>query len=205
MKEEVDPVAVVAAFVGMAEEMEETIFAGIDPGATGAIAFLCGKRYVVVDIPTIITGTVRTKKTNKKERAATGHKTKSVEGHVTRFNYPSICAIFRLFREVKDRLRISLEEAPTSLGPGKHNAEIMLNRAYAMWPLFICSKGYPLEEVRPAEWKKAMGLLKKDKEVSRHKALALFPRADLLRKMDHNRAEALLIAEFLRRKTLREG
>ena len=45
-----------------------------------------------------------------------------------------------------------------------------------------------------------MGLQGKDKNAARHKALSLFPKGGfLVRVKDHNRAEALLIAEHLRR------
>jgi crossover junction endodeoxyribonuclease RuvC len=47
--------------------------------------------------------------------------------------------------------------------------------------------------VRPAIWKRALGL-GKDKEAARLRAMQLFPAADLRRKKDHGRAEALLLA-----------
>lgn len=55
--------------------------------------------------------------------------------------------------------------------------------------------------VAPGTWKKAMGLTGKGKEASRELAMRMFPavRDELSRKKDHGRAEALLIAEWLRR------
>ena len=50
--------------------------------------------------------------------------------------------------------------------------------------------------VKPVAWKKACGLIGKDKEDSRLKARRLWPEAPLDRKKDHGRAEALLIAEW---------
>jgi crossover junction endodeoxyribonuclease RuvC len=52
--------------------------------------------------------------------------------------------------------------------------------------------------IRPQEWKKALGLLKTEKDESRAKAIALFPGAtdSLLRAKDHNRAEAILIGAY---------
>jgi hypothetical protein len=60
--------------------------------------------------------------------------------------------------------------------------------------------GIRTELVRPAMWKKAMGL-NSEAEVSRAKALELWPDSSSFfkRKMDHNRAEAALIAEWGRR------
>lgn len=59
----------------------------------------------------------------------------------------------------------------------------------------------PLELVRPAVWKRDMGL-SKNKEASRLKALQLFPdAADMLkRKKDEGRAEALLLGLWLARR-----
>lgn len=55
-----------------------------------------------------------------------------------------------------------------------------------------------LELVAAAKWKRAMGLLGAGKELSRGKALKLYPelRHMLKRKKDHNRAEALLLAAW---------
>lgn len=61
----------------------------------------------------------------------------------------------------------------------------------------VALAGIPMQLVTPAKWKKHFGL-KKEKELSRHKALQLFPSmADhLKRKKDADRAEALLIAAY---------
>jgi crossover junction endodeoxyribonuclease RuvC len=52
--------------------------------------------------------------------------------------------------------------------------------------------------VRPRAWKKDMGLTA-DKDESLSMARELWPDAPLARKKDNGRAEALLIAEWLRR------
>jgi len=56
----------------------------------------------------------------------------------------------------------------------------------------------PVEIVSPLKWKRALGLIGKDKEASRAKALKLYPTlTDMLkRKKDHNRAESLLLAHW---------
>ena len=56
----------------------------------------------------------------------------------------------------------------------------------------------PLTLVTAAVWKRSMGL-DSSKAVSLDKARLQFPTADLDRKKDHNRAEALLLAEYSRR------
>ena len=52
-----------------------------------------------------------------------------------------------------------------------------------------------IELVTPAHWKRRYNLTS-DKEMSLNKARMLFPAADLTRKKDHGRAEALLLANY---------
>jgi crossover junction endodeoxyribonuclease RuvC len=56
----------------------------------------------------------------------------------------------------------------------------------------------PLEIVEPSVWKRALRLKGKDKELSRQRALELFPLAQhlLARRKDHQRAEAMLLAYY---------
>jgi Holliday junction resolvasome RuvABC endonuclease subunit len=56
----------------------------------------------------------------------------------------------------------------------------------------------PLEIIEPSVWKRALRLKGKDKELSRQRALELFPLAQhlLTRRKDHQRAEAMLLAYY---------
>ena len=56
----------------------------------------------------------------------------------------------------------------------------------------------PWQLVTPQKWKKDMGLTS-DKDLSLGMARELWPNAPLARKMDNGRAEALLMAEWLRK------
>lgn len=194
-----DPVRTVEAFVALAQKCDGPVLLGIDPGSTGAIGFLCGPHHAVVDIPTIRTKVKRTRKTRFKVWKKTGRRTKVTLCTVTTFDYARICGLFRLLKPVKDRVKVMLEKIPPTLGRGRKYAEIMLNRAYAMWPLFLHSKGYAVTETSPGVWKDDMKLLGKEKAVGRKMAIRLFPNAPLSRVKDHDRAEALLMAEYLRK------
>ena len=66
---------------------------------------------------------------------------------------------------------------------------------YGLWIGVLAALHIPYTPVRPAVWKKAF-TLGKDKEASRFRAKQLFPGADLRRKRDHGRAEALLLAWY---------
>lgn len=59
----------------------------------------------------------------------------------------------------------------------------------------------PMDLVTASTWKRSMGLDSR-KSASLDKARLLFPSAELDRKKDHGRAEALLLAEYSRRTQL---
>lgn len=62
----------------------------------------------------------------------------------------------------------------------------------------VACTGLPFTLVAPVTWKKFHNLRKTDKEASRQLAIQRFPQAAtmLSRKLDHGRAEALLIASY---------
>ena len=196
------PSEVIASFlsIGKVKEGEGEIFVGIDPGAEGAISIMCGRLSAVTDIPTVKLKRKRIKETTAEERLRTGHKTKTVKGSTTKYDFASILEVFKALEPFKRRVTVVLEEVPfkTSKCRGYTYADVAIGRAYAMWPLFLYSCGYSVEEVKPT-WKHKLGLFGKDKEASRLKAISLFPDADLARKQDHDRAEALLMVEYVKR------
>lgn len=59
----------------------------------------------------------------------------------------------------------------------------------------VAARGFPVEWVTASRWKRYFAL-GRDKEQARAKAIQLYPQADLHRKKDHNRAEAILIARY---------
>jgi crossover junction endodeoxyribonuclease RuvC len=76
---------------------------------------------------------------------------------------------------------------------------------YGIW-LGICSAlKYPITLVTPQAWKEEMNLISKPKDDARAKVIELFPKHSLLvtRKKDIGRADAILIAEYGRRKLLK--
>src|SRR6516162_4180408 len=71
-------------------------------------------------------------------------------------------------------------------------------RAVGAIEAVIALCGVPLTIVEPTAWKKFHALRGKDKELSRQRALQLFPAAHALlaHKKDHGRAEAMLVALY---------
>jgi Holliday junction resolvasome RuvABC endonuclease subunit len=71
-------------------------------------------------------------------------------------------------------------------------------RAVGALEAVIALCAIPFEIVEPSVWKRALRLKGKDKELSRQRALELFPRTQrlLARRKDHQRAEAMLLAYY---------
>lgn len=163
---------------------QHPFYLGIDPGATGGLGFLssCGQA-LVMDIPVSVV--------------------KRTGGTKTVPDYQGILALFDEIESVlyPASLLVCLEEGLVQVKGKGANAYTGFRTgcSYAMWPLFLLSRNYSLMEVHPRTWKGKMGLLKLEKEQIRRKAASLYPNAELGRKKDHNRAEALLLALYRKR------
>ena len=153
------------------------IVAGIDPGLTGAVAILDGPTLLTVfDLPTI----------DKPHKSGSRAELS-----------PAL-----LQDELIGDVRVSvafIEQVTASPQMGSVSA-FRFGECYGQICAVFQCLGIRTELVRPAAWKKAMGL-NSDAEVSRSRAIELWPDQSALfkRKMDHNRAEAALIAEWGRR------
>lgn len=146
----------------------------IDPGITGAIARINQNgAYEVHDLPLMAKG-----KGSAKVK--------------TQIN-PS--ALRDILQDYYTESEIVYLERVSSM-PGQGVATM-----FSMGDTFGCIRGvcaamgFKVEIITPQSWKKYYKL-SSDKEVCRAKAIELFPVAPLGRKKDHNRAEALLIANY---------
>ena len=144
---------------------------GIDPGINGAAAVIDNKGHManVVDIPTV--------KVNGDRREVDAKE------------------LFEWLRWQIKPQRIVIEDVHSMPHDG-HVGAFRFGVAIGMIRA-MCMRVTPnVEMVAPAVWKEYFDLLGQDKEASRYMAMRLFP--DMLnrlaRKMDHGRAEAMLIA-----------
>lgn len=142
---------------------------GIDPGATGALAMIREDGQVMIeDWPG--------------DERALSNLVQSIEYDVR------VCGV--------------VIEAQQSMPGQGVSSTFKLGLNYGMWLMACASVEWPLEVARPAEWKRGLGYPAKDKKASKEHSLTLarrlYPQAAgyLSRKMDHNRAEALLLAHF---------
>jgi crossover junction endodeoxyribonuclease RuvC len=206
-KQTVSSVDLVKEFVDAEWGEHDKVIVGVDPGAKGAIAFIdTGTKdengALVVDIPHILLD-------------------RSSGGTTSVIDQLSLSLIFKALDPVTHRVRMCAERAQArpTFGVGKpcpvcRKPERMIGNeftgvriglSYGPFLFIPADRGWPFEDYHSLTWKKAMGLTS-DKERSRHTALRIFPGcADLLsRKKDEGRAEALLLAEFHRRKIMGE-
>ncbi len=164
---------------------EKFLFVGIDPGLSGALAAVTdsGDFVSVHDTPTL---TVK-KGGGKKRVYLESEMVKIVEGLMT-------CYEIRL---------VGIENVHAMPKQGVVSV-FSLGTGFGLWLGIIAALKLPYERIETGKWKREMGLASgSDKNASIITAGRLFPTAPLSRKRDSDRAEALLLAEYLRRRMLR--
>jgi crossover junction endodeoxyribonuclease RuvC len=151
-----------------------SVHIGIDPGLTGAVAFLSaeGTLLAVHDTPVL---------TLKVQRG-----TKQV------YDVPGMVNILRPY--TNRQVHVLIEESQPMPGQGTRSM-FTVGLGYGLWIAMLATLQLPYTSVRPALWKRAL-TLSKDKEASRLRAMQLYPGADLRLKKHHGRAEALLLAHY---------
>lgn len=153
-------------------------YLGIDPGLDGALAIISDNgRAQVHDTPTLTTGR--------------GAKSKR------EYALASLANLLRPYARVPCRVGIELVGAMPGQGV---SSMFRMGYGLGVWEAMLAAFGVSYTRVTPQKWKKAMlEGVGTEKEASRLRAQQLFPHLDLARKKDHGRAEAVLIAEYIRR------
>lgn len=160
------------------------IFLGVDIGVTGAIAAIDGRGSVVVyDIPVIV-----------RERSKAMVK-RSVDPR-------GLMELVRLCVRPEMACTAVIEDVHPmtgSLNSPQATGSLMHSRGVIEAVLAIAR--VPVKVVAPQRWKRAFGLIGAGKDAGRFMAMELFSCTanNLQRKKHHNRADALLLAEYARR------
>ena len=149
---------------------------GIDPGLSGAIAILENNKVLhLFDMPVMSEG-----KKNKRQ-----------------LNSAQLVKLLKDNIENKDDSCVVVEQVNAMPGQGVTS---MFNFGQSFGVLKgICSAmSLPVYYVRPAKWKKYFNLINSEKDASRTRAIEIFPyfSAQLSRKKDSNKADAILISSF---------
>lgn len=159
------------------------IIIGIDPGLTGAVAVLCGRRglLAVRDLPVTGNGT------------ASG----------SMRNWLDVRSLSELLRGLRVDLILSLESVRAVIERPIPMPSLPAQTIASQFDTFGAIRGCVASSidpdplvVGPREWQKPFGLGKGDKAASRETARRLYPDAPVTLAKHHNRAEAILIAHY---------
>ena len=155
------------------------IYAGIDPGKTGALAILLPDSTVVfIDVP-------RVKLRNKDVPAWSDWNKHWTE-----------------MMELAGVTHVIIEDVASRPGQGVSSMFKFGRTLGFVHAIALGIRPQPsIEFITPTVWKGKLGLLNSDKGASREKAISLFPSVEsrLMRVKDDGRAEALLLAHYGRR------
>ncbi len=149
---------------------------GIDPGLSGAIAVLKNNKVLnIFEIPVMSEG-----KKNKRQLNS--------------------AKLVRLLKDnIKDGEEVSVVVEQVNAMPGQ-GVTSMFNFGQTFGAIKgICAAlGLPIFFVRPSKWKKHFELINSSKDSSRTKAIEMYPllSAELSKKKDVNKSDAILIARF---------
>ncbi len=145
---------------------------GIDPGASGALAALCGDALEVWDMPT---------HDIKGKKRLDLHRLNDMVRGIAGLYEPRLAVIEDVHSMPKQGVASSFA----------------FGFAAAAAQAFVVAYAMPMRLVPPSGWKRLMGL-SADKDESRRKASQLFPRFASLwsRSKDDGRAEAVLLAYY---------
>lgn len=155
---------------------------GVDPGLSGALALFDGNGLsAILDIPVMAKGKGAGKVKNEINAAGLNALLKEwTNGHA-------------------DDVLVVIERVSSMPGQGVASMFSMGDTVGCIRGV-VAARGYPVIWVTPQKWKRHFGLIAgKDvngKELARSRAIQLFPEADLARKKDHNRAEAILLSKY---------
>ena len=157
-----------------------TVYAGIDPGVTGAVVTLEDGELEFFDTPSYRDG-----KRTKIDPVRCAEIIRKIDSE--RGNNPLVVAIEHVHPMPKNG----------SIGC------FGLGYSFGLWIGILVGLDIPFSTVSPQKWKNLlMAGQPKEKDASRAVARRLWPdqtEEALSRKKDHNRAEAALIAEYARR------
>ena len=152
------------------------IIIGIDPGITGAIAALREHDHSLVsmtDMPVMPDGKGKKSKVDS-ARVSCWLENINAQGEVA---------------------MVYLERVAARPGQGV-SSMFSFGRSLGAVEGVISAMGLPLTYVTPQSWKRRAGLVGAEKDASRGRVIELYSNADVHRKRDSGRADAVLIARF---------
>lgn len=149
---------------------------GIDPGVSGAVAVVASSYSSVKNIPTL--------------KIRVNGKSRSI------IDIYSLKRFVDVLAESFPGAVVYMEKVHSMPGQGVQSS-FLFGEANGILHGMFAAKDFTIKFVRPQEWKANYPLLaRQKKDASLLTARAIFPTVPLPLKKDHNKAEALLIANF---------
>lgn len=173
-------------------------YVGIDPGVTGAVAHIWQDGTVgIQDLPTmVIEGKKRRTVLDEHGAFQMLQSLACVDGAVT---FLLEAAVFGPAAKKKEESEDGVGHSIITVA----NSFLLVGQLRGILAALAAMYGIKREITQPQVWKRAMMPGEaRDKEAARQKAIQLYPSIaeDLKLKKHHNRAEALLLAEYGRRR-----
>ena len=159
------------------------IIFGIDPGVSGAICALRKVNEIAIyEMPTMIDGKKNKSQVNGAE--VSNIFLKELENLTSKDSWQS---------EVK----VVVEHVTAMPGQGV-TSMFNFGQSFGVIKGICAAMKLPIYFVRPTKWKKHFNLIKTHKDASRTKVIEIYPNisAQLSRKKDSNKADAILIARY---------
>ena len=149
---------------------------GIDPGISGAIAVMHGKKVVnMYDMPVMAEG-----KKNKRQ-----------------LNSSQLVNIIKENINENEETIVVVEQVNAMPGQGV-TSMFNFGQTFGAIKGVCAALKLPIFFVRPSKWKKHFELINSSKDASRTKVIEMYPTlsAQLTKKRDVNKSDAVLIAKF---------
>lgn len=181
------------------------IFVGIDPGLDGAIAVILpdGKLHFE-DTPTLMVTGGRKQKREYNIQAMANLLNPLQQRYASVTADPTGQVMVGL--ESVHAMPIGWKDADGRERGQGVTSMFSMGHGFGLWKGILAAFQIPYELVPPQRWKKhLMNGQGHDKDASRGVAMRLYPQSaqHLTRKKDHGRADALLIAEYVRRENVK--
>lgn len=154
-----------------AKDQRALLTIGIDPGLSGAIAFMADDESTVYDLPVIRSNSLAW-----------------IDGAALQS---------LIINEREGRQATAMIEQVSAMPKQGVTSSFHFGVGFGSILGVLQALSIPIEFVRPGAWKKAQGL-NSDKKAALHKARLLYPDIDLHLEKHDGRAEALLIARYAR-------
>ena len=157
---------------------------GIDPGLSGAISILENKKVLnIFDMPVMAEG-----KKNKRQ-----------------LNSAQLVNIIKKNTNKNDEIAVVVEQVNAMPGQGV-TSMFNFGQTFGAIKGVCAALELPIFFVRPSKWKKYFELINSSKDASRTKAIEMYPSlsAQLSKKKDVNKSDAILIARYYIETRLKE-